>query len=106
MPKYICHCSSYAFPHRVGCGRCACTYELPAYRYKPGDKGPGKVSDLCESCGQPADLVEMDFGIGAYEFWGSPGVDVNIQVVTACCEASTVPNSRAEHVKHKWNVIK
>lgn len=57
---------------------------------------------LCESCGQPADCEEVDFGIGAYEYWGAPGVDVNIQLVSTCCEAGVVPNRWSERLTHKW----
>lgn len=47
----------------------------------------------------------MDFGIGSYEYWGCPGVDVDIQQVTECCETGTVPNTWSQHVKHNWEVL-
>ena len=40
----------------------------------------------CAECRQPCDTVELDFGIGAYEYWGATGVDVNLQTVSTCCE--------------------
>lgn len=48
----------------------------------------------------------MDFGIGSYEFWGAPGVDVNIQQVTECCEDHLVPNTWSERCKHDWEIVK
>lgn len=73
-----------------------------------GDKGPDywRVSELCSGCGQPAETTEIDFGIGAYEFWGACGVDTDVQTVTTCCEQYLVPNSWSERVKHAWEVLK
>ena len=47
----------------------------------------------------------MDFGIGAYEFWGSPGVDTQLCYVSQCCEASEVPNTEESSIQYKWNVL-
>lgn len=88
---YVCACSSYAFPHRPASGRCECDASQP---------------ELCEGCGQPSEVKDMDFGIGSYEFWGCPGVDTNVQTVTVCCEVGTVPNRWSEHLKHNWEIIK
>lgn len=41
---------------------------------------------VCKCCEKPCHVIEVDFGIGAYEYWGSTGVDVNIQEVSGCCE--------------------
>ena len=43
-------------------------------------------TNYCSECKKPCETVELDFGIGAYEFWGAPGVDSNIQEVSTCCE--------------------
>lgn len=108
--KPTCSCSSYAFPHRAGGGRCECecTWKRAAYHLVPGDRGPNRweVTPLCAMCGQPAECVQRDFGIGAYEYWGSPGVDVNLQLVTECCEANEVSNTWSERLKHKWDIVK
>ena len=116
MPKNLnrltphCSCSSYAFPHRAGGGRCECeaTWTRSAYHLVPGDRGPDRwtLTELCAACGQPSETTEMDFGIGSYEFWGAVGVDTNVQTVTVCCESYLVPNTWSERAKHSWEVIK
>lgn len=72
MEKQTCSCSSYPFPHRAGGGKCARQGELY----------------LCNNCDQPCDAVEVDFGIGPYEYWGSRGNDVRKEVVSSCCNAT------------------
>ena len=42
---------------------------------------------ICESCERECTLITVDFGIGAYEYWGAPGIDVQLAEVTDCCEA-------------------
>lgn len=42
----------------------------------------------CTECGQPCDVIEVDFGIGPYEYWGQRCVQVDIQQVSNCCEAT------------------
>lgn len=37
---------------------------------------------VCESCGKDAVIVQRDFGIGRYEFWGSRGVHRDMR---NCC---------------------
>lgn len=107
--KPICSCSSYAFPHRAGGGRCECeaVWRRHYYHLTPGDRGPDRyeLTEVCAGCGQPAETKAMDFGIGSYEYWGCPGVDVDIQQVTECCETGTVPNTWSQHVKHNWEVL-
>lgn len=51
-----------------------------------------KLDRLCEDCGQPAEEITVDFGVGAYEYWGYRGVHRDVQRVSACCEASLVEN--------------
>lgn len=41
----------------------------------------------CVACGEPARVVDVDFGIGAYEYWGATGFHTDIHRVTECCEA-------------------
>lgn len=43
----------------------------------------------CSECGLECTVIEVDFGIGAYEYWGATGVDVQIAEVSDCCEADT-----------------
>lgn len=76
--RAICYCVSYPFPHRAGGGKCS------AYPHAP--------ESLCACCGLPADTMTVDFGIGAYEYWGSKGIHSDVQEVTACCESDFVPN--------------
>lgn len=44
---------------------------------------------FCSDCGKECTVIEVDFGIGAYEYWGAPGVDIQIADVSDCCEADT-----------------
>ena len=41
----------------------------------------------CSACGEPCGVVTVDFGIGAYEYWGAPGYDSRPAQVSNCCEA-------------------
>lgn len=72
----VCYCSAYKFPHRAGGGKC---------------QGPGEL--LCSACGEVAEGTSVDFGIGAYEYWGAGGVDRNVQWVSHCCEATLLENT-------------
>ena len=71
-----CYCGAYKFPHRAGSGKCS---------------GPGEV--ICSACGDITEGEFMDFGIGAYEYWGSKGFDRNVQWVSKCCEADLLDNT-------------
>lgn len=74
-----CYCSAYAFPHRAGGGKC---------------RGPGEL--LCSACDEVAEGTFVDFGIGAYEYWGAEGVDRNVQWVSRCCEATLLKNTASK----------
>lgn len=51
----------------------------------------------CSECRQLCNAVERDFGIGAYEFWGARGCDVNLQTVSDCCDGDPLtPKEYAE----------
>jgi len=67
----ICHCKAYSFPHRPNSGRCGTEDEAP----------------YCGECGLPCKAVIIDFGIGPYEFWGAPGIDIDNRLVSDCCNA-------------------
>lgn len=41
----------------------------------------------CTECGEQAVGTVVDFGIGSYEFWGAPGTDIQLCLVSQCCEA-------------------
>lgn len=75
----VCYCSAYKFPHRAGGGKC---------------QGPGEL--LCSACGEVAEGTSVDFGIGAYEYWGQRGVDRNVQWVSRCCEATLLENTASK----------
>jgi len=71
--KVVCRCPSYPFPHRSGGGKCK-----------------GSLATFCSLCNQPVevcDLIELDMGIGPYEFWGYRGVHHDRAIVTSCCES-------------------
>lgn len=42
---------------------------------------------ICAECKQQCNAIEVDFGIGPYEFWGQRGVHINKAWVSSCCEA-------------------
>lgn len=42
---------------------------------------------ICKACEEECSVVELDFGIGAYEYWGAPGFDSQLHKVSNCCEA-------------------
>ena len=44
----------------------------------------------CTECGQPCNIILLDIGIGAYEYWGSKEYDIQIEAVSDCCEAPAV----------------
>jgi hypothetical protein len=44
----------------------------------------------CKECGEECSVVRVDFGIGAYEYWGATGTDINPQDVSNCCEADVL----------------
>lgn len=97
--KMPCYCSSYAFPHRPGSGKCVVGSSMVRF-------GTGAVvracEDLCQACGQPSDTHEEDVGIGAYEFWGCPGNHVQWESFTDCCDSELVTNSIANKRLFKW----
>ena len=42
---------------------------------------------ICPACGVcDPEMTMVDFGIGAYEYWGAPGYHVDEHLVTRCCE--------------------
>lgn len=94
--KPVCHCAAYRFPHRPSGGKCEC-WSWIAYEWRRDMPYPGNpkvcVSTVCGACGHGARTIKVDFGVGAYEFWGSTGVDVDICEVSECCEAGMVPNN-------------
>lgn len=53
---------------------------------------PGPDDTICPGCNVlNPDCGWEDFGIGAYEYWGAPGVDVQMVWVTRCCETRPEP---------------
>lgn len=40
----------------------------------------------CKSCKEECKVIEVDDGIGAYEFWGARGVDIRRRLASDCCE--------------------
>jgi len=53
------------------------------------------ITVTCNACEQECSVVEVDLGIGAYEYWGIPGRDVRMTPLSRCCEADfTVTGAR------------
>ena len=42
---------------------------------------------ICEACNRECHEIQVDFGIGAYEYWGACGVDIQLAWLSDCCEA-------------------
>lgn len=51
------------------------------------DSDEGGNSMWCPFCHKQVTTTVIDFGIGAYEYWGAPGVDKDLQEVCPECEA-------------------
>lgn len=45
---------------------------------------------ICDDCGLECESVTEDQGIGAYEYWGARGNDVQEVEVSPCCGAEVV----------------
>lgn len=56
--------------------------------YSPDDDEP--VTGWCECCGEECIAIEVDNGIGAYEYWGFKGVDRRIDIESNCCNAKVL----------------
>ena len=42
--------------------------------------------DHCRECLSKCRAIEVDYGIGHYDYGGAPGYDSNKQIVSHCCE--------------------
>ena len=51
----------------------------------------------CEACLKQCRMITVDFGIGAYEYWGAPGFDVQLADVSDCCEAECIDEDDRPH---------
>lgn len=50
----------------------------------------------CSGCGEECHMVTVDFGIGAYEYWGATGWDSQIADVSNCCETDILDDDLQE----------
>jgi hypothetical protein len=46
---------------------------------------------ICEACGEACRAVQVDCGIGPYEFWGAPGIHHDWRALSPCCESEVIP---------------
>lgn len=44
----------------------------------------------CKQCGEECNVIELDVGIGRYEYWGTTGVDKRMVYCSDCCESDIV----------------
>lgn len=95
----VCYCSAYNWPHGAGRGKCACSVQI-SYKVDPLRISTIQLDEICEGCGQPADVREIDCGIGQYEYWGAIGRHHDWQTVTECCEAYLEENCLSNGIKH------
>lgn len=51
---------------------------------------------FCGECGNECDFVEIDTGIGAYEFWGAKENHSVLERVSDCCEADLFEDEELE----------
>jgi hypothetical protein len=56
----------------------------------------------CSECQEECNVVVVDEGIGAYEYWGATGVDIKLVAVSTCCEADAL-DEKGRVIKH-WEV--
>jgi hypothetical protein len=54
------------------------------------------MTGKCTECGEPCEVIVVDFGIGAYEYWGATGYDSRPEAVSNCCEAPVRGENRKE----------
>lgn len=40
----------------------------------------------CSACHEECVGIQVDFGIGPYEYWGCKGVDRDVHWMSMCCE--------------------
>lgn len=50
----------------------------------------------CGECRKECDTIKLDYGIGAYEYWGARETHSNIQTVSSCCEADLFADEELE----------
>ena len=49
-------------------------------------EGAGDGPFFCLCCKEECELQVTDEGIGAYEYWGAKGTDVQLVLSSACCQ--------------------
>lgn len=59
----------------------------PPIQPTPLDPDDAPETYFCAECHQSTKLIEIDVGIGSYEYFGFVGNDVRIIFVSECCEA-------------------
>jgi len=80
VPRDVCTCGAYKFPHTQGNGKCVAT----------GD-------DLfCGDCKLPCNASSVDNGIGETEFWGVKGWHHDYCYQSDCCEAEVYTDSELQ----------
>ena len=53
---------------------------------------------ICSDCKEPCEVIIVDSGIGAYEYWGARGIDVQLEAVSNCCDAPAYIDSSEDFV--------
>ena len=51
----------------------------------------------CGECGKSCTIINIDVGIGPYEYWGFQGTDVKIVPASDCCEAQCFSDPEMGH---------
>lgn len=85
----VCFCAAYQWPHADSIGKCHAK----------------ECASICSICHMPIeDYIYLDEGVGAYEFWGAIGYDVQWVEATACCKANERPNdiNALIYRRNKW----
>lgn len=54
------------------------------------DDDSSPTEGWCAHCNKECIGVAVDNGIGAYEYWGSKGVDKRIDIESNCCNAQVL----------------
>lgn len=60
-------------------------FDDDAHYYDPRDFAPEPEKGVCEGCGRECDIVDVDYGIGSYEYWGFRGVHHQYAPGSSCC---------------------
>lgn len=88
----------------VGCIAGSVTSGLPKKKPIGSKKGTQVETIICPECGEETRVVLMDFGFGAYEYWGARGVHVDKRWVMECCQTESPDDLIPDEPDRDWDI--